>query len=59
VLPTKSNTSINLMIMLLPGCDVPNESYMPLEQALNDQFRVDFYSGYIASMAQAMVDGGT
>lgn len=40
------------------GCDVPNESQLPLEEALNDQFRVDFYNGYIGNMGQAIADGG-
>lgn len=41
------------------GCDVPNESQLPLKEALNDQFRVDFYDGYIGNMGQAIADGGT
>lgn len=41
-----------------PGCDVPNESQLPLKEALNDQFRVDFYDGYIGNMGQAIADGG-
>jgi beta-glucosidase/6-phospho-beta-glucosidase/beta-galactosidase len=39
------------------GCDVPNESQLPLAEALNDQFRVDFYRGYLGNMAEAMKDG--
>jgi hypothetical protein len=40
------------------GCDVPNESALPLEQALNDQFRINFYRDYIVNMTQAMAEGG-
>ena len=39
------------------GCDVPNESALPLKQALNDDFRVNFYRDYIGNMVEAMKDG--
>ena len=39
------------------GCDVPNESQLPLDQALQDDFRVNFYRDYIQNMALAMMDG--
>jgi beta-glucosidase len=39
------------------GCDVPNESNLPLQQALNDDFRVNFYRDYIGNMVEAMKDG--
>jgi hypothetical protein len=47
-----------LVLCRLAGCDVPNESSLPLAQALNDTFRVNFYKGYIGNMAQAMKKGG-
>ncbi len=36
------------------GVDVPNESAMPLAQALNDTFRVNYYSSYLDNIAKAM-----
>lgn len=39
------------------GVDVPNESSLPLEAALNDTFRVDYYQDYLAYVASAMEDG--
>jgi len=39
------------------GVDVPNESSLPLAQALNDTFRVDFYSGYLKEVLSAINDG--
>jgi beta-glucosidase len=39
------------------GCDVPNESSMSLQDALNDTFRIDFYRGYLANMVEAMIEG--
>jgi len=39
------------------GCDVPNESSLPLQQALNDDFRVNFYRDYIGNMVEAMKEG--
>jgi len=40
------------------GCDAPGENEMPLEQALRDQFRVDYYRGYVAEAAKAVRDSG-
>jgi beta-glucosidase len=40
------------------GCDVPGENDMPLEEALRDQFRVDFYRGYLAEVAAAVKEHG-
>ena len=39
------------------GCDVPNESGLPLADALNDTFRVNFYQGYVQAAQQAVNDG--
>lgn len=39
------------------GVDAPGESDMPLEEALNDTFRVDFYRDYIDNVLQAMDKG--
>lgn len=38
--------------------DVPNESALSLEEALKDDFRVDYYDGYISNMGIAMQNGG-
>lgn len=40
------------------GVDAPNENKVPLEVALNDQFRINYYRDYIGNMTQAMDDGG-
>jgi len=39
------------------GCDVPNESSLPLSQALNDTFRVDYYRMYLGSVLGAIRTG--
>eukprot|EP00756_Hemistasia_phaeocysticola_P043712 Hpha_TRINITY_DN17289_c0_g1::TRINITY_DN17289_c0_g1_i1::g.17848::m.17848/K01188/E3.2.1.21; beta-glucosidase len=39
------------------GCDVPGENTMPIDQALNDTFRVDFYKGYTAQALKAKAEG--
>jgi len=39
------------------GVDVKGESEMPLEQALNDTFRVNFYRDYIGAMGKAVSEG--
>ena len=39
------------------GVDVPGESELPLAQALEDDFRVDFYSGYLQNVMKAMAEG--
>jgi len=39
------------------GVDVPNESAMPLEQALNDTFRINFYDQYIGNATKAKSEG--
>ena len=36
------------------GVDVPNEGSMPIAQALNDTFRVNYYSSYLDNVAKAM-----
>ena len=37
------------------GVDVPNETSM--QDALRDNFRVDYYSGYLSSVQRAIADG--
>ena len=39
------------------GVDVPNESALTIAQALEDQFRVDYLSGYLAHLQLAVEDG--
>lgn len=39
------------------GCDVPGENHISFPDVLNDQFRIDYYSGYIRAMEQARNDG--
>jgi beta-glucosidase len=39
------------------GVSVPNENNLPLAEALNDQFRVDFYSQYISNVSLAISEG--
>jgi len=39
------------------GVDVPGESSMPLDQALNDTFRIEFYETYIDNVMLAVADG--
>jgi beta-glucosidase len=38
------------------GVDVPNESAMPLNQALNDTFRVNYYNDYLTELSHAIYD---
>eukprot|EP01121_Diplochlamys_sp_Union-15-3_P013607 TRINITY_DN4252_c0_g1_i1.p1 TRINITY_DN4252_c0_g1~~TRINITY_DN4252_c0_g1_i1.p1 ORF type:complete len:506 (-),score=89.67 TRINITY_DN4252_c0_g1_i1:15-1490(-) len=39
------------------GVDVPGESSLPLEQAINDTFRRDFYRDYLTFVGQAIQNG--
>jgi len=39
------------------GVDVPNESELPLEEALNDTFRVNYLNNYITEVGKAIDDG--
>lgn len=39
------------------GCDVPNESQLPLKEALQDDFRINYYSSYIKEMERAIGEG--
>jgi len=39
------------------GVSVPNENNLPLEEALNDQFRIDYYSQYISNVSLALSEG--
>lgn len=39
------------------GVDVPGESSLPLSQALNDTFRIQYLHGYISGMASALAAG--
>lgn len=40
------------------GVDVPGEDNLPLDKALDDTFRVDFYRAYIGNVAAAVVESG-
>jgi beta-glucosidase/6-phospho-beta-glucosidase/beta-galactosidase len=39
------------------GVDVPNEASIPFPQVLQDDFRIEFYRGYLAAMKSAMETG--
>lgn len=39
------------------GVDVPNESEMSQQEALNDQFRIDYYDGYLDQVGRAIAEG--
>jgi len=39
------------------GCDVPNESKLPLAVAIKDEFRVNYYTQYLSNMLMAMQYG--
>jgi beta-glucosidase len=36
------------------GVSVPGETQLPIDQAVHDQFRVDFYKGYINALLEAV-----
>jgi beta-glucosidase len=40
------------------GVDVPHESYIPVQEALNDTFRIKFYEDYIGEMEKAVLEDG-
>jgi beta-glucosidase len=40
------------------GVPVPNESEKPLQEALRDVFRLDYYRGYIEGVCQAVAEDG-
>jgi beta-glucosidase len=40
------------------GVSVPHENEMPISEALHDNFRIDFYKGYIQSAIDAMTTDG-
>lgn len=40
------------------GCDVPNESSLPLAAALNDTFRVEYYRSYLEAATAAKHEDG-
>jgi beta-glucosidase len=40
------------------GVDVPGESEMSLELALNDTFRISYYSDYLANVKLAIEEDG-
>jgi hypothetical protein len=48
--------SVSLTPTPLP-VDVPGETELPVEEALRDSFRVDYYSSYLASVMRAMDQG--
>lgn len=40
------------------GVDVPNESEMPIPQALNDTFRQNYIHDYLAEVSKAVMQDG-
>ena len=46
------------LVVTESGCDVPGESALPLESALQDSFRADYYAGYLAAAMQAKHEDG-
>jgi beta-glucosidase len=40
------------------GVPVPNESEKPLQEALRDVFRLDYYRGYTEGVCQAVAEDG-
>jgi hypothetical protein len=40
------------------GVPVPNESGKPLQEALRDAFRLDYYHGYIEGVCKAVAEDG-
>jgi beta-glucosidase/6-phospho-beta-glucosidase/beta-galactosidase len=40
------------------GVPVPDESEKPLQEALRDSFRLEFYRGYIEGLCQAVQEDG-
>lgn len=40
------------------GVPVPHESEKPLQEALRDNFRLDYYAGYIEGVCRAVADDG-
>lgn len=43
-----------LIIVTENGVDVPNESAMKLPDVLHDDFRIDYYAGYLSGLADAI-----
>ena len=39
------------------GCDVPGENDMSMQEALDDQFRINYYRQYLAAMDRAIEEG--
>lgn len=39
------------------GCSVPNENNLSLDKLLQDDFRIEYYKGYLENMQLAMQDG--
>lgn len=51
-------TTVNFVMMITEnGVDVPNENNMPLQQALQDTFRVQYLTDYINSLNTAIQAG--
>ncbi len=40
------------------GVSVPKENDMPIQEALKDSFRIEFYKGYIQSVIDSVVKDG-
>ena len=46
-----------IIIVTENGCDVPFESSMNMSNALNDTFRINFYTEYLQALDLALADG--
>jgi len=50
--------SRNYNLITENGVDAPNESYLPIDQAINDTFRVNYFKSYLDEVAKAIqLDG--
>lgn len=48
----------NYIVVTENGVDVPNENNLPIEQALNDTFRVNYFSDYLDNVLAAIEQDG-
>lgn len=46
-----------LILITENGVDAPGESSLPLEEALQDTFRINYYAGYLDSVMRAKAEG--
>ena len=45
-----------MIVVTESGCDVPDESALPSELALQDDFRVEYYRSYLVQAMMAKVE---